>query len=266
MSSTDWGNAFGGGDGKKKPDQLIKETADRVEAADRKARESFAKLPDVAAPNHESGEIGLLSDEAAAQLKAKAAEAGKRLADGLGKGAARTADVAGRLGAQGAQHASAFLARLRQEHVGHNAKVVCGAIIGLAVLAVVGIEWHAHCSIPAPQVAEDPAPAKVAKVAAVPPGPVVAPPKVAVSTPAPTPAPVVVARRAATPAAPELVKAPVVRATPKPAIQPARVVRHRAPVRSPTAAEINAKWAKDASVQMDAWNAARKAAAKEGGH
>lgn len=239
--STDWSNAFGGS--KEVP-------AHRPEAPSYQGRE----------------EVGLLSDEAAAELKAKATEAGKRLADGLGKGAARTADVAGRLGGQGAHHARAFIARLRQERVGHNTKVLCGTIIGLAILAVCGIEWHAHRSIPAPQIAETQAPAKPATVAAVPPAPVVVPPKVAVSTTAPTPAPVAVAPPAPAPAAPEPVKAPVARATPKPAMQPARVVSHAAPVRGPSAAEISAKWAKDASTQMDAWNAARKAAEKGGGH
>lgn len=266
MSSTDWGNAFGGGDGKKKPDQLLKESVDRVEAADRIARETFGRLPDTTGPKVESEEIGLLSDEAAAELKAKATEAGKRLAEGLGKGAARTADIAGRLGGQGAQHARALLARWRQENVGHNAKVLCGAIIALTMLAVGGIEWHAHRSIPAPQVAEVPAPANPATVAAVSPAPVAAPPKVAVSTSAPTPAPVAVALPAPAPAAQESVKVPVVRATPKPAMQPARAVTNAAPVRSPSTAEISAKWAKDASAQMDAWNAARKAAAEKGGN
>ncbi|BFI94973.1 MAG: hypothetical protein RSP_04830 [Rhodanobacter sp.] len=232
--STDWSNAFGGGGSKEVP----------------------ARRPEVTSPSQGREEVGLLSDEAAAELRAKASEAGKRLADGFGMGAARTADVAGRLGGQGAHHARAFITRLRQERVGHNAKVLCGAIIGLALLAVGGIEWHAHRSIPAPQVAEAPTPAKPATVAAEPPVPVAAPPKVAVTTPTPAPAP----------AAPEPVKAPVVQAAQKPAMQPVRVVSHAAPVRSPSTAEITAKWAKDASAQMDAWNAARKAAPKEGGH
>lgn len=239
--STDWSNAFGGGGSKEVP----------------------AHRPEAPSPSQEREEVGLLSDEAAAELRAKASEAGKRLADGFGKGAARTADVAGRLGGQGAQHARAFIARLRQERVGHNAKVVCSAIIGLAVFAVGGIEWHAHRSIPAPQVAEVPAPAKPVTVAAVPPAPVATPPKVAVTLPALTPTQVAVSPTPSASAQPEPLKQPVTKAAKQPQVKPAHVVSQAVAVHSPTAAEINQKWAKDANAKMDAWFQARKQAEQE---
>lgn len=234
--STDWNNAFGGGGSKEVP----------------------ALRPEAPSPSQSREEVGLLSEEAAAELKAKATEAGKRLAEGLGKGAARTADVAGRLGGQGAQHARSIMARLRQEHVGHNARVLCGAIIGLAVFIVGGIEWHAHRSIPAPQLTEAPAPAKPATVAIVRPVPTVAPPQVAASVPAPTPTPAAVTPTPPLPAQPEPAKQPVAQTAPQPQVKPARVVSQTSPVRSPSSAEINQKWAADANAKMDAWFKARQ--------
>jgi hypothetical protein len=52
-----------------------------------------------------------------------------------------------------APRVSASLGQLRQQPISRVTKMVCGSVIGLAVLASAGIEFHAHRSVPVPTVA-----------------------------------------------------------------------------------------------------------------
>jgi len=126
----------------------------------------------------------MLDDAMKAALKAKAAETGAAIVSGIGKGASATFAKAKAMRADHGPRMSETLAQLRQQPINRVTKMVCGGVIGLAVLASAGIEFHAHRSVPVPAVAAV-QPKAAAPVATLP-------------TPVPTPAaPVAIAPTAA---------------------------------------------------------------------
>jgi hypothetical protein len=150
-------------------------------------------------------EAGLLSDEAAAMLKAKAAETGQRIVGGLGAGAKVATEKAKALRMQTAASAGQVAARLRAVRVPKRALTIAGGgFVALVGVAMAFVYWPAHradatapaASLTSAAVAAPPVAASVASVQAVPLAPIAVVPTSAPATsaitapvtPAPAPA------------------------------------------------------------------------------
>jgi hypothetical protein len=200
--NNEWANVFGGGD--KKVPSTPSATPEKSAPATSEFESVFgsaqsqaptspaqpAGQADTSAPRQEAG---LLSDEAAAMLKAKAAETGQRIVGGLSTGAKVASEKAKVLRTQTAASAGQVAARLRAVRVPMRGLMIAGG--GLAVLAVAAlafIYWPAHrpsatapaASSASASVASPAVAASVAPVHAVAPAPVAMAPAPAPAAPA----------------------------------------------------------------------------------
>jgi hypothetical protein len=182
---------------------LYKNTKDHAAAPAAPSSPTASKPSDLYAPKAAatiapaSQSIPLLSDEAKAEAKATALRA-KDAAVLRGQQAGAAAKVA-------AAGLGVRLAALRQQPVSRMAKLIMGAIAGIAVIACGALEWNAHRSISAP-VAAAASIAPKAAVASTTPAPAIASstklaPAVAVAAPIES-APVQVANKQGSVSAP----------------------------------------------------------------
>jgi hypothetical protein len=213
-NNNEWANVFGGGDKKvpstpnvspKKSAPATSEFESVFGSASPQAPANPAQPTGQADASESRQEAGLLSDEAAAMLKAKAAETGQRIVGGLGTSAKVATEKAKALRAQTAAGAGQVAARLRAVRLPKRGLMIAsGGLSVLAVAALAFIYWPAHqpavtapaasstsAAVAAPAVAASVAPVHAVApvpVAAVPvptpAAPAIAPPV----TPAPSPA------------------------------------------------------------------------------
>jgi len=145
---------------------LYKNTKDQAAAPAAPSSPTAAKPSGLYAPKTAADKvppaqsIPLLSDEAKADAKAAAIRA-KDAAVFRGQQAGAAAKVA-------AAGLSVRLAALRQQSVGRNAKIMIGAIAGLAVAVSGGLEWNAHRSVGMPFSAASTIAPKVSVASSVP--------------------------------------------------------------------------------------------------
>jgi hypothetical protein len=113
----------------------------------------YADVPQASAPVVPTyDEPPMLDDATKALLKAKASEAGAAILSGIGKGASATFAKAKAARAEHGPRVSSALAELRHQPIARATKVACGGVIALALLASMGIEFHAHRGVPVPTV------------------------------------------------------------------------------------------------------------------
>ena len=213
-NNNEWANVFGGGDktvpsnpspSQKKLAPAGSEFESVFGSAQPQAPASPAQPTKQAETSAPRQEAGLLSDEAAAMLKAKAAETGQRIVGGLGTGAKVATEKAKALRAQTAANGGQMAARLRAVRLPKRAlAIACGGLGAIALAALAFVYWPAHrpdatapaasstsAAVAAPTVTASVAPVHAVAPAtvAVVPVPVPADPAIAAPmTPAPAPA------------------------------------------------------------------------------
>jgi hypothetical protein len=204
--NNEWNSVFGGGDKKvpSTPNASPKKSApasSEFESVFGSAQPQASASPaqsagqaDASAPRQEAG---LLSDEAAAMLKAKAAETGQRIVGGLGTGAKVASEKAKALRTQTAAGAGQVAARLRAVRLPKRGLMIAsGGLAVLAVAALAIIYWPANrtdatapaasstsASVAAPAVAASVAPLHAPATASVAVVPAAAPTAPAITAP-----------------------------------------------------------------------------------
>lgn len=207
----EWASVFGGGDKKVPSTPSVSPKKSASAGSEFESVFGTAEPPAPVNPAPRTGqadastprqEAGLLSDEAAALLKAKVAETGQRIVGGLGIGAKAATEKAKALRTQTVAGAGHVAARLQAVHVPKRALTIAGgslAVLAAAALAV--IYWPVHrtastapaASSASASVATPAVAASVASVHAATPAPIAvvpapAPAIAASVTPAPAPA------------------------------------------------------------------------------